>query len=228
MISFNENLCLPSQTLNLENKKVARSQIWWIRWVINQFESQFVNFCHGPSATIDIWNNAIILMEQHFFLLQIRPYFFNFGLQLQVMMRNSPPLLFYLFQDSRWTQFHDYPKKQSPSISRPMKPFSSSSPFHSFKFTLYNPLFWLFLYLRSEIVDPSLSTVINQYKKFDSFRSNRALEMFIRMYFWFTIGKRGTQCSVSLRIPNSSVNILLHPSSACMELREWMQWEPNN
>ncbi|KAL6258224.1 hypothetical protein P5V15_010152 [Pogonomyrmex californicus] len=46
----------------------------------------------------------------------------------QVMMRNTFPLLFYIFQDSRYTQFRDYPKKQlqSPLPSQLMEP---SSPF---------------------------------------------------------------------------------------------------
>ena len=44
MISFDKNL---SSELNFEprkQKKVAGGQIYWIRWMINQFEPQFLNF----------------------------------------------------------------------------------------------------------------------------------------------------------------------------------------
>ena len=41
-----ENFCPPSQTLSLGNRKKSLGSDLMIRWMVNQFELQFVNFCH--------------------------------------------------------------------------------------------------------------------------------------------------------------------------------------
>ena len=77
-------------------------------------------------------------------------------------------------------EFHDYPKKQSPLFSRPMKSLLPlSEQVHPLQFTVMTvPSFQKWNRIQVS------STVIKQCKKSDLFRSNyRVLKMFIRTFF---------------------------------------------
>jgi len=72
-----------------KQKKIAGDQIWWMWWMITQFELQFVNFCNDDRH--EMWADALSCWNSTFFFFKCFVLFFSQFLfsAYQLMMRNT-------------------------------------------------------------------------------------------------------------------------------------------
>jgi hypothetical protein len=184
--SFDENFYPPRQILSLGHRKKslgARSGEYGGWWINSNFVRAF-------------WLLRLPRCEEGNKIF----FFFKCGLFVsillstcQVTMRNKPPLLIYLFQDSRWAKFHNYPKKQSPS---------SFEQFHPSQSTVLIPVSF------PEYSDESKFSYESS-EKIRPFRLNRSKKPWkcsIRIRFWSTeqqVSKLGTQRADSFHMLHS-------------------------
>ena len=86
-----------------KQKKVSQGQIWRIRWMGQHFVVRFDQFCRGDGRGMS-W--CIVMMEGHFFLRQMEPFFSAIWRQISPIIWHSRALWPFCPSPGSWCRSH--------------------------------------------------------------------------------------------------------------------------